>query len=294
MALLALAGVLAVGAPRMITGQRWSTRSPRLALWAWHANAGTVMAASCLAAVSALMHLDHLVGPAWRVCLDAMQGAHGTGGQVGAAVGLVLLGVVTVRLAASCWKVGQSTRSERGRQRLMLRSAGRRDARLQATVVAHERPAAFVLPGRHSEIVVTTAAVRLLSPAELAAVLAHERAHARGHHSMLRNVAHVLHRAFPRLPVFRHGAREVARLVEVCADDTAVRRHRRIDLARALVAMACPAAPEPVLHANGGDVTARLHRLLDPPPPLPAPQRLAVALTLMALPLSPLAIAIIC
>jgi Zn-dependent protease with chaperone function len=290
LALLAFAGAVAAGAPRAIVGAGWAVRAPRLALWAWYAATLTIVGSTCLAAASALLHLDHLVGPAWRVCLDALQGAHGPGGQVGAAVGLLLLGVVGVRLVVSGWAVRRSTRRERVRQRDLLRRSARRDGTLQAMVVADARPAAYLLPGRRHEIVVTTAAIDLLTPGELRAVLAHERAHASGHHALLRNAAHVLHRAFPRLPVFGCAAREVARLVEVCADDTAIRDHARIDLARALVAMANPTGPATV-HASGGDVTARLYRLLEPPTPLPFLSGAGVAAALLTVTGLPLLIA---
>ena len=293
--LLTLAVAVAVTAPAAITGRRWSSRSPTLALWAWQSCTATVVLAGCLGAMSALLHPDQaqtLVGSAWRVCLDAVQGAHGVTGQVGAGIGLLLLAVVAARLPTSWWIVRRSTGRQRARQRAILRAFGRHDAHLRATVVAHGRPAAFMLPGRPAEIVVTTAALDRLNPGELNAVLAHERAHADGRHSLLRNTAHVLHRAFPRIPTFAQAAREIARLVEMCADDVAVRRHRRIDLARALVAMAVPDPVATTLYAAGGNVTERLYRLLTPPDPLPTAIRATVGVALILLPLTPLAIAV--
>ena len=49
-------------------------------------------------------------------------------------------------------------------------------------VVQAERPAAYCVAGRPHAIVVTIAALQSLDRSELAAVLAHEKAHIKGRH----------------------------------------------------------------------------------------------------------------
>jgi hypothetical protein len=58
----------------------------------------------------------------------------------------------------------------------------------------------------------------------------------------------------------------VARLAELCADDAAARRTGRAALVAALLAMGTgTAVPAAALAVTSGAVTARVHRLLDPP-----------------------------
>jgi beta-lactamase regulating signal transducer with metallopeptidase domain len=129
----------------------------------------------------------------------------------------------------------------------------------------------------------------------LTAVLAHERAHAKGRHDLLLNGPRLLLTAFPSVPLFALAHTQLTRLVEIRADDIAIRHHPRLSLARALVTLAAAMAyqqHEPAAHtvtgavaATGGDAAERLQRLLNPPLPLPAGYRVvvAVALTVPAL-----------
>jgi Zn-dependent protease with chaperone function len=142
-----------------------------------------------------------------------------------------------------------------------------------AVVLPADRPAVYCVPGRPATIVLTTGALSILGPAELGAVLAHERAHLAGRHHLLTGLSGCL---LPVVPLFKRGAAEIARLVELRADDVAARHGDRTALARALVTMATGAAfpvPSRALAATGhaaaghtdvgtGAVTARLHRLL--------------------------------
>jgi hypothetical protein len=73
----------------------------------------------------------------------------------------------------------------------------------------------------------------------------------------------------------------------MAADDAAVRRHRRDDLATALVVLARAGARLATLAASGPEAIARLQRILDPEPPRTGPVRLAAIAGLI----SPVAIA---
>jgi hypothetical protein len=159
--------------------------------------------------------------------------------------------------------------------------------------VDHPVAAAYCLPGLKSTIVVSAGTLDLLHPAELAAVLAHERAHLRARHDLVLIPFTSLRRAFPRSRVIAQAQRTVALLVEMMADDHALRALPARDLlparelAKALLrfgAAGTSCAPEGALAVSGGttvsrgaapgvtaegEITARVSRLLEPPPPLP-------------------------
>ncbi len=84
---------------------------------------------------------------------------------------------------------------------------------LGAAILDSDRPAAFCLPGRRRSVVVTTAALAALSGDELAAVLAHERAHLRGRHHLAAGAARTLDRAFHGVPLSSQGRAEIERLM---------------------------------------------------------------------------------
>jgi hypothetical protein len=117
-------------------------------------------------------------------------------------------------------------------------------------------------------------------------VLAHERAHVRARHDLVLIPFTSLRRAFPRSRVIARAQWTVALLIEMMADDHALRTllERRMpageplparELAMALLRFGAAGpncAPEGALTVGGGgggEITARVNRLLEPPPPLP-------------------------
>ena len=110
--------------------------------------------------------------------------------------------------------------------------------RTETVVLDDPRPAAYCVAGRPAAIVLTSGALEVLDPAQLSAVLAHERAHlAHGDH-LLHTITQGLAAAFPGVPLFTRGAVEVARLAEMAADDAAARANSRSTLVAALLAIA--------------------------------------------------------
>jgi len=79
-------------------------------------------------------------------------------------------------------------------------------------------------------------------------------------------LAVALHRAFPPAGFFAVAARQVAYLVEVAADDAAVRRAPRLIVASALLAVATAGVPAAALGASGSATAQRIQRLINPPP----------------------------
>jgi hypothetical protein len=96
-------------------------------------------------------------------------------------------------------------------------------------------------------------------------VLAHERAHQRGHHHLLILLAAALHRALPGPRLLGYADGEVRRLVELIADDAAARDHGRLTVAAALAVIGAGHLPGGALGAaEGPGALARITRLAGP------------------------------
>ncbi|MFG2042974.1 M56 family metallopeptidase [Dactylosporangium sp. NPDC048998] len=307
------AGLVLAAGPRLARA-RWVARAPGLGIFAWQMWCVAVLASAVLTGVTATLHWDRTHGVvcrAWRVCLDALLGAHGPAAQLTACGGAALLVLLAGRLVTAGWRLASADRRQRRRLRGLLQQTGRRLPGIGVVVVPAEHPDAYLLPGGgEQDVVVTSAAVSRLTAEQLQAVTAHERAHATGRHYRLLRTVQLLHRAFPRLSCFGTALRQVQRLVELRADDVAARSSAPIALAGALVALAEAraehaaagpgsrgdgplAAPDgpPLLAAHGGDTTERLHRLLQPRRPLPAGLSRMVAAGFALAPVLPVVIA---
>jgi beta-lactamase regulating signal transducer with metallopeptidase domain len=179
------------------------------------------------------------------------------------AIAGLLAAVAVVLWAAGCVACGlrRSQRDQREHAALVA-ATGRPGDEPDVTIVDHDAPAVYCLPcGRH-QIVISAGALAALTPAQLRAVLAHERAHLRGRHHVILALATALARAFPRVPLLSQAQPQLALLAEMAADDAAIRRHRRDDLAAALVALATAGARPATLAASGPEAIVRLQRIL--------------------------------
>ncbi|MBO0801762.1 MAG: M56 family metallopeptidase [Nocardiopsaceae bacterium] len=212
-------------------------------------------------------------------------------------VGCLLAGIAL--FAVLCWVLVMAfvtAVQARHRQRELLALLAHGDPKAPgALVVDYPAAAAYCLPGIKSQIVVSAGTLDLLAPAELAAVLAHERAHVRARHDLVLIPFTSLRRAFPRSRVIRQAQGTVALLVEMMADDRALRVPARgthaegrtllaRELATALLRFGtassgnAPAPAGALAIAAEGDLTARVNRLLAPPRPLSRAVRATVVL----------------
>jgi hypothetical protein len=290
-ALLVYAGLLLVAGPRLARAG-WPDRAPRLAIAAWLALAHSAVASVTLAGLALLVPAQRLSGPlAWlfAACEMPLQaGPAHLGGPALAVAGGVLAGAAAGRVAwCAAVTLAATARAGRG-HRARLRLAARPDERLGALVVDHAEPAAYCLPGTRRPVVLTTAALRLLDDTQLAAVVAHERAHQAGRHHLLVALAALPAAAFGRVPAFRHARDEVARLAELAADDAATAGSPRLAVAGALLALGSARATAPALGAGGSTAAARIRRLIAAPDPLSRAASTAGGLAVAALGAFPL------
>lgn len=296
--LVAFAALVANRGPALLLRSKWSDRAPRLGILTWQALSlspviAVVLAGMVLAIPAIPVTAD--VAAVLDACAQALSagylGAWGAvAGSLGAAAALVVIGragycLVAVQVAS--WR-------ERRRQLDALLRIGRRHVSWDALVVDHPAAAAYCVPGRRHQIVLTTAALRALDDRQLAAVLAHEQAHVQGRHDLVLGAAASLRRAFPRIRLFRDAERETMRLVEMLADDVAARSNERLTIATALVCLAEVAAPPAALNAGGATSLARVRRLVSPAQPLGVHRSALAVLTVVALLAAPVAVVALC
>jgi bla regulator protein blaR1 len=301
--LLAAVAVGSVRCARAMPRVSWPRRSPAAAILLWQA----VGLAAGLAAVGALL----AVGVSGEEPSTGVLGGLATltrrltDGQpfaphqplvltsirltalvAGFALFTVLCGVLVMAFADAV--------AARHRQRELLALLAHGDPKVPgALVVDHPTAAAYCLPGIRSQIVVSVGTLDLLAPAELTAVLAHERAHLRARHDLVLIPFTSLRRAFPRSRMISQAYRTVALLVEMMADDRALRVRGLLarELAMALLRFGTASAgdaPAGALAAAEGELTARVSRLLTPPPPLSHAAQATVVLAAALLVVTPL------
>jgi Zn-dependent protease with chaperone function len=287
LAVAALLAAVAAGSARSASAllrASWPRRSPAAAILLWQA----LGLASGLAAVGALLAAGvagqdtqyagvlgglttmarrlaagHAVDPHQALLLIAVRAVMLT-------AGLALLTVLCLVLVMAF----SDAIGARRRQRALLSLLAHGDPKAPgALVIDYPAAAAYCLPGIRSQIVVSAGTLDLLAPAELAAVLAHERAHVRARHDLVLIPFTSLRRAFPRSRVITQAYQSVALLVEMMADDRALRVRGLVarELATALLRFGTAetrCAPAGALAVAEGELTARVNRLLAPPPPL--------------------------
>ena len=295
-ALLAYAACLGILGSRMLSRARWTARAPLLAIVTYLAAGWSVVAALGLAGLTLAVHatalgggLSDLIG----ACVHRLQATYGTpGGATVAGLGLTLAGAVLARTVLTAMTHFRAA----GRQALQhaqtARLVGKPEPALGAVLVEHDQPAAYCVAGRQPTVILTTGAVQALDPGQLDAVLAHERAHLAGRHHRLLAMARIGREVLPFLPLMRDAEEQVARLVELHADDAAARARDPRLLATALVVLATSASPASTLAAGATDSVQRIHRLLGPSQPLGRARRQLLRATAAALALTPVLLAL--
>ena len=214
------------------------------------------------------------------------------GGATVAGLGLTFAGVVAARTVLTAMTHLRAAGRQALKHAQTARLVGRPEPALGAVLVEHSEPVAYCVAGRHPTVILSTGALQALGPAQLAAVLAHERAHLTGGHHRLLALARIGSLVLPVLPLMRDADAQVARLVEMHADDAAARASDPRSLATALVVLAAGASPAPALAAAATDAVQRIHRLLRPTEPLSAARRRMLRATAASLAVTPVLLAL--
>jgi Zn-dependent protease with chaperone function len=276
---------------RLLARATWTWYAPRMAIVAFQVIGLAVgLSAIGLPLAAGLAPYDDGVLPALRGLRSDL-----AGGALPPGIGAVHLALIGVGFGVAAILVGALARSllhalrNQRRHRELLSLVARDDpAAPGALVLDHPCAAAYCLPGVRPRVVVSAGTLRLLNRAELAAVLAHERAHAAERHDLVVLPFTALCRALPRARWVRAAQEAVSLLVEMRADDRACRLHQPGPLAAALLRFAdapVRVTPPGALGVADRDLTARVRRLQTsrPTSPLWGAATLAAAAVLLAL-----------
>lgn len=265
--LAALAAALMGPVPAYLSRSKWPARAPRAAIILWQAiglTTGLALIGSLLEVGLAPFGSD-LSTMARLVHGDLVSGRPLPPLDPGNIAALLAAGLVTLWLASHTVATAWIMERRRRHHRKTIDLLTQRYLPDGSQVVADTRPLAYSLPGRDWRVVVSEGALELLGERELAAVLAHERAHLRSRHDLVLLPFAALVRAFP-LPTLRAARSSVASLVEMVADDHAAASCGRSATAAALRRMrpSLQPAPDwcpPLGRGTSGRAELRLARL---------------------------------
>jgi Zn-dependent protease with chaperone function len=296
LALLLLA--LALGsaeAARRLRDSAWTSRYPAAGLAVWHGTAVTFVGA-CLAASALLAHdvFEHtliLVTGADKPSLHvAYAGPRIVDGWWNAAALLIAaMAALAAHALASAYLDAVRTRKH------VARLLAERPTIKQESVHIVDDGEMFAFSAasgsvwrRHTRTIISSAVVAKLTPEQVSAVVAHERAHGTRRHHLSVAFADVVFGAVRWAGVLRTYPGAVRMLVEMQADDDAARETSHESVARALLAMA--ESRRVGLAMASSPTATRVRRQLSPGPVDPARdadvRRLAVtaALTVSLIP----------
>ena len=241
LAFTVMALVLSGPVPAMLARATWPSRAPRAAIVLWQAialaavlsafSAGIAIASRLFApgqdgrpTATIASEIDVLGWPLWITYL--------------AVFALTL--VIGARLAVAIVQVAIATRRRRAHHRMVVDLVGksRKWAHSRAgdglRILDVKEPLAYCLPGVRSRVVVSEGTLTTLADNEIAAILSHERAHLRARHDLVLEMFTAVHAAFPRFVRSASALDAVRLLIEMLADDAAVRAAGPTPLARAL------------------------------------------------------------
>lgn len=256
--------------PAMLARASWPMRAPRAAIVLWQ----SIVLAAVLSAFSAGIavasrlfvpgpdgrptatitgEIDALGWPLWTLLVTVFA--------------LTLL--IGARLIVSIVRVAIATRRRRAHHRMMVdlldvsRDSVPAEVRVddELRILDVDQPMAYCLPGMRSRVVVSEGTLTALAGNEVAAILTHERAHLRARHDLVLEMFTAVHAAFPRFVRSGSALDAVRLLIELLADDAAVRTSGPTPLARALVACASGRTPSGALAAGGPTTVIRVRRL---------------------------------
>lgn len=298
--LAALAVVLAWPVPVFLARATWPARAPFAAMVLWQSIAlagglSMIGAMLCYGLVPLGENLATGLQGLLRVffgqeSLDTLGVLH--------AFALSAAALLSAHLVFTLWLTYFRIQRQRRRHRDLLNVLSSPSSdRPRTLVINHQAPVAYCLPGgSRSVTVLSEGLLELLSPEELRAVLLHEQTHLAQRHHLLLWAFAAWRSALPWLPTSKLAQQAVSSLIEIMADDVALRSVDKPTLVTAIALVASGSAQVPadsLMTGNGaqidtpGTTSARLSKLLNPAPALSAIAQgliMAGALLLLAIP----------
>jgi Zn-dependent protease with chaperone function len=309
--LAVLAIVLAWPVPILLSRAQWPARSPFTAMLLWQA----IALAGGLSMIGAMLVYglepigDNLLAGlralAGMVLFNAPTTALGFWHIFALSAAALLTAHLVFTLLLTYYKIERQRRRHRELLALLASPSAEGAGTL---VISHDSPVAYCLPGgARSVTVLSDGLMAALEPAELRAVLIHENAHLSQRHHLLLWAFAAWRQALPGLPTPRLAQESVNSLIEMLADDVALKTESKATLIKAIAIVASGSAgtardaelqsgaPSLALagieSASGSDsartTASRVSRLLSPQPQLSSPVRslvLAGCVLLLALP----------
>jgi Zn-dependent protease with chaperone function len=267
--------VLVGPVPALLARSSWPLRAPRAAIVLWQSIALAAVLSAFSAGIAIASRL-FVPGPDGRPTATFTSEIKALGWPLWLlyVVVFTLTLLIGVRLIGAVVQVAIATRRRRAHHRMLVDLLGRshdpslrRSSGLRILDVA--QPLAYCLPGVRSRVVVSEGTLSALSDSEMSAILSHEHAHLRARHDLVLEMFTAVHAAFPRFVRSANALDAVRLLIELLADDAAVRTAGPTPLARALVACAFSRAPSGALAAGGPHTVTRVRRLGGKPNSLP-------------------------
>jgi Zn-dependent protease with chaperone function len=271
LAFTVVALVLSGPVPAMLARASWPTRAPRAAIVLWQSIALAAVLSAFSAGIAIASRL-FVPGPDGRPTATITSEIEALGWPLWGALVIVfaLTLVIGARLSYAVVQVAIATRRRRAHHRMLVdlldmsheshppqvctKASGLR-------ILDVKQPLAYCLPGVRSRVVVSEGTLKSLSDSEIDAILTHERAHLRARHDLVLEMFTAVHAAFPRFVRSGSALDAVRLLIEMLADDAAVRAAGATPLARALVTCASGRTPSGALAVGGPTTLVRVRRL---------------------------------
>lgn len=247
-AMMGIYVLITLGAAPLLAHPRLMSRHPKLILWLW-------VSALLTATLSLGIALTGLILRSLRHETNTIPGAVWLGPMVDTLLGwaaVAALGLVLFRLGVALAELRTRLYVARRQLAYLQRSS---ESTTHGQITAWRVDSATSMVGSDSQsrrIFYTTALEAQLSEDELVAALAHEQAHLRGHHALLRHIAALASATAPAFSSSREMARATRIATELAADDEAARRCGAETVARALRSS----------FPNEGFIDERVERLL--------------------------------
>jgi Zn-dependent protease with chaperone function len=312
--LAVLAIVLAWPVPILLSRAQWPARSPFTAMILWQA----IALAGGLSMIGAMLVYglepigDNLLSGLRALAGMVLYNAPTTDLGFWHIFALSAAALLTAHLVFTLLLTYYKIERQRRRHRELLALLASPSAEGTGTlVISHNSPVAYCLPGgSRSVTVLSDGLMAALEPAELRAVLIHENAHLSQRHHLLLWAFAAWRQALPWLPTTRLAQESVNSLIEMLADDVALKTESKATLIKAIAIVASGSAAgtgaaelrpgasslalsglDAAAGTSGSDsartTASRVSRLLSPRPELPAPVRnlvMAGSMLLLALP----------